>query len=133
MDAAIIDCLSRGDLVYRQQLRDFEEKLASFVGVKYAVGVNSGYHALHFSFLAAVRETRAIVTIGEHSMIGGLGGAVAEALAESGELHVPFKRLGVPSVLSSHVGGQEYLRAAYGLSEDAVLASLQPILDLVGR
>ena len=53
IDAAIIDCLSNGDLIYRQQLRDFEEHLASFVGVKYAVGVNSGYHALHFSLLAA--------------------------------------------------------------------------------
>jgi dTDP-4-amino-4,6-dideoxygalactose transaminase len=53
IDAAIIDCLSKGDLVYRNQLRDFEEKLASFVGVRYAVGVNSGYHALHFSLLAA--------------------------------------------------------------------------------
>ncbi len=53
IDAAIIDCLSKGDLIYRQQLQDFEENLASFVGVKYAVGVNSGYHALHFSLLAA--------------------------------------------------------------------------------
>ena len=53
IDAAIIDCLTKGDLVYRQQLRDFEENLASFCGVKYAVGVNSGYHALHFSLLAA--------------------------------------------------------------------------------
>lgn len=53
IDAAIVDCLSKGDLIYRQQLRDFEERLASFVGVKYAVGVNSGYHALHLSLLAA--------------------------------------------------------------------------------
>lgn len=53
IDAAIIDCLSKGDLIYRQQLRAFEEKLASFVGVQYAVGVNSGYHALHFALLGA--------------------------------------------------------------------------------
>lgn len=53
IDAAIIDCLSKGDLIYRQQLRDFEEHLAAFVGVRYAVGVNSGYHALHFSLLGA--------------------------------------------------------------------------------
>src|ERR1051325_3141870 len=52
IDQAIIDCLSKGDLIYRQQLRDFENNLASFVGVKYAVGVNSGYHALHFALLA---------------------------------------------------------------------------------
>jgi dTDP-4-amino-4,6-dideoxygalactose transaminase len=53
IDFAITDTLSRGDLVLRQQLRDFEKNLADFVGVKYAVGVNSCYHALHFSLLAA--------------------------------------------------------------------------------
>jgi dTDP-4-amino-4,6-dideoxygalactose transaminase len=53
IDNAIIDCLTKGDLVFRQQLRDFEAHLASFVGVKYAVGLNSGYHALQFSLLAA--------------------------------------------------------------------------------
>jgi dTDP-4-amino-4,6-dideoxygalactose transaminase len=53
IDTAITDCLSKGDLICRQQLRDFEARLASFAGVKYAIGVNSGYHALHFSLLAA--------------------------------------------------------------------------------
>ncbi|MGQ9524962.1 MAG: DegT/DnrJ/EryC1/StrS family aminotransferase [Armatimonadota bacterium] len=53
IDAAIIDCLSKGDLICRQQLRDFEEHFANFVGVKYAVGLNSGYHALHFALLGA--------------------------------------------------------------------------------
>jgi len=53
IDSAITACLANGDLVYRQQLKDFEQRLAAFVGTKYAVGVNSGYHALHFSLLAA--------------------------------------------------------------------------------
>ncbi len=53
IDAAITGCLTKGDLVYRQQLREFEEHFAAFVGTRYAVGVNSGYHALHFSLLAA--------------------------------------------------------------------------------
>jgi len=53
IDGAIIGCLENGDLIYRQQLKTFEENLASFVGTKYAVGLNSGYHALHFSLLAA--------------------------------------------------------------------------------
>lgn len=53
IDAAITACLTTGDLVLRQQLRDFEANLAAFVGVKFAVGVNSGYHALHFALLAA--------------------------------------------------------------------------------
>jgi len=53
IDLAITDTLARGDLVLRQQLRRFEENLADFVGVKHAVGVNSCYHGLHFSLLAA--------------------------------------------------------------------------------
>src|SRR5215470_9461482 len=65
IDSAIGDCLTNGDLIYRQQLRDFEQSLADFVGVKYAVGVNSGYHALHFSLLAAgVGPGDEVVTVG---------------------------------------------------------------------
>jgi dTDP-4-amino-4,6-dideoxygalactose transaminase len=51
IDGAIGECLANGDLIYRNQLRRFEEQLAAFVGVRYAVGVNSGYHALHFALL----------------------------------------------------------------------------------
>jgi len=53
IDAAISEVLNGGDLIMRQQLRDFEGNLASFVGVDYAVGVNSGTDALHLSLLAA--------------------------------------------------------------------------------
>lgn len=53
IDFAIEDTLARGDLVLRQQLRDFEAHLAEYVGVRYAVGVNSCYHALYFSLMAA--------------------------------------------------------------------------------
>jgi dTDP-4-amino-4,6-dideoxygalactose transaminase len=53
IDHALTDTLAKGDLILRQQLRDFEAHLAEYVGVKYAVGLNSGYHALHFSLLAA--------------------------------------------------------------------------------
>lgn len=53
IDDAISSCLANGDLIYRRQLKEFEESLAAFVGVKYAVGVNSGYHALHMALLGA--------------------------------------------------------------------------------
>ena len=45
--------LSKGDLILRDQLRQFEENIASFVGVKYGVGVNSGTDALFLSLKAA--------------------------------------------------------------------------------
>ncbi len=53
IDAAITDCLSHGDLIMRGQLKEYEEHLAAFVGTRYAVGVSSGYHALHLSLIAA--------------------------------------------------------------------------------
>lgn len=53
LDAAYFEVMSRGDLIMRAQLASFERNLARFVGVKYAVGLNSGYDALHMSLLAA--------------------------------------------------------------------------------
>ena len=41
----------------------------------------------------AAKETGKVVTVEEHSVIGGLGGAVCEALAEN--YPVPVKRIGV--------------------------------------
>jgi len=53
LDAAYFEVMERGDLIDRGQLRSFEENLARFVGTKYAVGLNSGYDALHMSLRAA--------------------------------------------------------------------------------
>jgi len=76
IDGAIVDCLSQGDLILRQQLRSFEHNLASFVGVRYAIGVNSGYHALHFSLLAAgVGPGDDVVTVG-HTFVATVSAIV---------------------------------------------------------
>lgn len=53
LDAAYFDVMSHGDLVDRRQLRAFEAEFAAFVGTQYAVGLNSGYDALHLSLRAA--------------------------------------------------------------------------------
>lgn len=53
LDRAYFDVMSSGDLIDRGQLRDFEANLAKFVGTRYAVGLNSGYDALHLSLRAA--------------------------------------------------------------------------------
>jgi len=70
--------------------------------------------------LAAARETGAIFTIEEHSLIGGLGSAVAETLAEWGEGEVVFKRFALPSGFACKSGSQEYLRAQFGLEVGAL-------------
>lgn len=78
---------------------------------------------------SAARDTRAIVTLEEHSVIGGLGGAVAECLAEEDDLKVPFRRIGIPSSFGSQFGSQDYLRAQSGLSPERILETLEPLLQ----
>jgi transketolase len=73
---------------------------------------------------AAVDETGALATLEEHSIVGGLGSAVAEFLAELGT-PVSFKRLGLPSGFSPYVGSQDYLLARHGLDVDTVAAELR--------
>ena len=53
LDAAYFEVMGKGDLIDRGQLKSFENNLAAFVGTKYAVGLNSGYDALHMSLRAA--------------------------------------------------------------------------------
>lgn len=49
----IDNVLSRGDLILRKDVEEFEQNLVSFVGVKYAVGLNSGTDALFLALKAA--------------------------------------------------------------------------------
>lgn len=76
----------------------------------------------------AARDTGGIVTIEEHMVVGGLGGAVAESLMEAGVVPEFFVRIGLQSCFSSVVGSQKYLRTVYGLDArciaDVVLARL---------
>lgn len=79
--------------------------------------------------LAAARETRAIFTMEEHSILGGLGGAVSEVLAESTEAPAVFKRFGLPSAFCHTVGTQEYLRAHYGLMPQPLAKAVIAVLE----
>ena len=83
--------------------------------------------------LAAAKETGAVMTIEEHSMIGGLGSAVAEVLAEADSQDVTFKRLGIPDAFCSQVGSQEYLRKAYSLSVDGIVETVQSLRKVVSK
>ncbi|MGH9524915.1 MAG: DegT/DnrJ/EryC1/StrS family aminotransferase [Terriglobales bacterium] len=76
IDFAFTDTLSKGDLVLRQQLRDFEAHLAEFCGTKYAVGVNSCYHALHFALLAyGIGPGDEVITVG-HTFVATVSAIV---------------------------------------------------------
>ena len=69
-----------------------------------------------------------VITCEEHSIVGGLGGAVAEALMEAG-VRTTFRRFGLPSEFPTGVGSQEYLRKVNGVDASALVElvrSLEP-------
>lgn len=76
----------------------------------------------------AAKECRAILTLEEESIIGGLGGAVAEYLSEHRELACRFKRLGVPDTYGTGTGRQAWLHTQYGIDADSVAKSVKEIL-----
>jgi len=75
--------------------------------------------------LQAARETGAIVTAEEHSVIGGLGGAVCETLAEG--CPVPVERVGMRDVFGQS-GTAEELLVHYGLTPAHLVEAAQRVL-----
>jgi len=66
------------------------------------------------SVVTLVAEQLPIITVEDHSTIGGLGSAVAEAIAETGR-GVPFRRIGVPDRYPYVVGSLGYLTEHFGM------------------
>ncbi len=71
----------------------------------------------------AAKETGAILTVEEHSRVGGLASAVADVLA-SERLAVPFSALAVSDSFPKGVGSQEYFLAAHSLTAEGVADAL---------
>jgi transketolase len=71
-------------------------------------------------------ETGAIVTAEEHSIFGGLGSAVAEALVKSGK-PVPVEMVGVQDTFTES-GPYAQLLPKYGLDDVAVAAAIEKVL-----
>lgn len=72
------------------------------------------------AILSAARETKGIVTLEEHNIVGGLGSAVAETCLSGGAAPGFFLRLGLPDVYSEKVGDQAFLRRQFGLDATSV-------------
>ncbi len=75
----------------------------------------------------AAKETGAIVTAEEHNIIGGLGSAVAEAVAEA--YPVPVLRVGMNDTYG-HSGTVPALLEKYGINPAAIVAKAKAALEL---
>ncbi len=92
-----------------------------------AQGVQCRIEAMHTikpldeaAILAAAKETGGVVTLEEHSRIGGLKGAVAETLLTHGARVGFFRSVALDDTFPTIVGDQSYLRGRYGMDAAAV-------------
>lgn len=67
----------------------------------------------------AARDTKKIITIEEHSVIGGLGSCVAETIAER-NLNVAFRRIGLKNRFAEGYGSHEQVKVLNGLCAEQI-------------
>jgi transketolase len=79
----------------------------------------------------AASQTRMVFTVEEHTVMGGLGGAVAEVMAELG-VATPLKRLGMPDSYAV-IGSTDALFDRYGLTGRRIAETVAKSLSAVGR
>lgn len=85
------------------------------------------------TLIAAASETGGIISVEEHAVDGGLGGAIAEVLMEAGTYPQFFLRMGLRDTFSSVVGSQQYLRKVYSLDAEAIVRAVMTKLATDGR
>jgi transketolase len=80
------------------------------------------------AILAAADDVDAVVVVEEHSIIGGLGSAVAEVLSEANfDRPKRFKRIGIPDVFPDQYGSQASLLARYEITAEHVAATVRSL------
>lgn len=77
------------------------------------------------TIVSSARKTRAVVVCEEHSIIGGLGSAIAEILSE--ESPVPMKRVGIRDVFGTS-GDPDELMEYFGLTSRHILEAARVLL-----
>jgi transketolase len=80
------------------------------------------------AILAAARETGGIMTVEEHNLLGGLGGAVAEVIAQAG-VGIPFAIKGLPDAYVHKFGSHDWLLDQYGFAPEALAQSVRTLLQ----
>ena len=76
--------------------------------------------------IKAAKETKAIVTVEEHSIMGGLGSAVAEVVAQNAPTYV--ERIGTMDVFGESGGGNELLDK-YGLNVENIVEKSKAMVE----
>ncbi|MBS7361805.1 MAG: transketolase family protein, partial [Oscillospiraceae bacterium] len=78
------------------------------------------------AILKAVSDTRRIITVEDHNVIGGLGSAVAEVVIESGK-GCAFKQLGIPDKFAP-IGLHEDIMSILGIDSNGIIDAVREVM-----
>ncbi len=78
------------------------------------------------AIVKAVMDTRRIITVEDHNIVGGLGSAVAEVVVESGK-GCAFKKLGVPDKFAP-IGLHEDIMAELGIDANGIVSAVREVM-----
>ena len=82
------------------------------------------------AILDALSGAKAVVTVEEHTVVGGLGSAVAELIAEAGMSPARrLKRIGIPDCFPEEYGSQASLMERFGITTEALIAAVAELLE----
>lgn len=82
------------------------------------------------ALLGQAAKVRAIIVIEENTIIGGLGSAVAEVIAEAALSPTrKFRRIGIPDVFPDHYGSQANLMDLYRINTERIVSTVWELLE----
>jgi transketolase len=97
-------------------------------------GIAAGVISMHTlkpldetAVLTAARRAKAIITVEEHSVYGGLGSTVASLLMDRG-VYVPFKAVAFPDEYTV-TGSQDEIFAHYGITPEGLAGTARKLLQ----
>ena len=101
-----------------------------------SIGISVSVYSVHTispieaaDFVEAAKNHRALVTLEEHTINGGLGGLVLETLADYAAVPKIFLRIGLDRCFSSVVGSQSYLRTVYKMDAEHIFSRIKDLMD----
>ena len=74
-----------------------------------------------------LKKGKPVFTLEEHSLIGGLGSAVADIIAQS-DFNPVFRKFGTEDKFSHYVGGHDYIREKFGLTSEKITENILNVL-----
>lgn len=121
-DAVIV---TTGTIAFRGlQAADLLKKEGIHVGL---ISMPSVKPIDQLALIEAAGKYKAMITLEEHNICGGLGSAVAEVLCDN-NIGIPFKRIALPDSYIHEVGSQNWLLDRYGFSPENIAEQVKKLI-----